>query len=318
MTMDIDYKQAYLREQSARLQAEQLIEDKSRVLFALNEELEKKVAALEHQQALLVHAEKMATLGTLSAGVAHEINNPLAYAMSNLESLQYINQSVFKLLELSQKLAQGEVSEREFREFLINMNEIHAFDVINQDIVELIDDSVEGLRRINQIVRNLLNFARPSDNEKILVDMTDGVNNALKLLKSQLKGVEVITKFQPIPLTYCNLSAINQIVVNLLINAKHACENLMQKKGRIYIEVKFSDPHIIIGVEDNGCGMSEEVKGRIFDPFFTTKSVGKGTGMGMPLVYSMVSDHQGAIDISSHANQGTNVRCLFPVINNCF
>ena len=314
MRRDIDYKQAYLREQSARLQAEQLIEDKSRVLLALNEELEKKVAALEHQQALFIHAEKMATLGTLSAGIAHEINNPLAYAMSNLESLQYTNQSVFKLLELSQKWVQGEVSEQEFRDQVVQMSEIQPFDIINQDIVELVDDSVEGLRRINQIVRNLLNFARPSDNEKILVDMTDGVNNALKLLNNQLKGVEVVAKFEPIPLTYCNLSAINQVVVNLLINAKHACENLILKNGRIDIEVTFSTPHIIIGVADNGCGMSEEVKGRIFDPFFTTKSVGKGTGMGMPLVYSMVSDHQGTIDISSHVNQGTYVRCLFPVI----
>ena len=282
-----EYKQAYLRERAARIQAEQLIEDKSRVLFALNEELVKKVADFEHQQQLFIQAEKMATLGTLSAGIAHEINNPLAYAMSNLECLQSTRLTVDKLLLLNERFTSGKLSAAQLKDTLLQLQKAQSFTAMSNEIQELVEDSREGLRRINAIVRNLLNFARPKDNEKQLADMTDAVKNAIKLLSNQLSNCEVNCHYQALPMAWCNLAAINQVMVNLLINAKHACDELSDTQAKITVTVAFTEQQICITVSDNGCGMSEHVKAHIFDPFFTTKPVGTGTGMGMTLVYAM-------------------------------
>jgi len=309
-----EYKQAYLRERAARIQAEQLIEDKSRVLFALNEELVKKVADFEHQQQLFIQAEKMATLGTLSAGIAHEINNPLAYAMSNLECLQSTRLTVDKLLLLNERFTSGKLSAAQLKDTLLQLQKAQSFTAMSNEIQELVEDSREGLRRINAIVRNLLNFARPKDNEKQLADMTDAVKNAIKLLSNQLSNCEVNCHYQALPMAWCNLAAINQVMVNLLINAKHACDELSDTQAKITVTVAFTEQQICITVSDNGCGMSEHVKAHLFDPFFTTKPVGTGTGMGMTLVYAMVHDHQGTIEIDSQQGQGTQIHCFFPIL----
>lgn len=309
-----EYKQAYLRERAARIQAEQLIEDKSRVLYALNEELVKKVADFEHQQQLFIQAEKMATLGTLSAGIAHEINNPLAYAMSNLECLQSTRLTVDKLLLLNERFTSGKLSAAQLKDTLLQLQKAQSFTAMSNEIQELVEDSREGLRRINAIVRNLLNFARPTDDEKQLADMTDAVKNAIKLLSNQLSNCEVNCHYQALPMAWCNLAAINQVMVNLLINAKHACDELSDTQAKITVTVAFTEQQICITVSDNGCGMSEHVKAHIFDPFFTTKPVGTGTGMGMTLVYAMVHDHQGTIEIDSQQGRGTQIHCFFPIL----
>ncbi|MBE0379955.1 sensor histidine kinase [Pseudoalteromonas prydzensis] len=309
-----EYKQAYLRERAARIQAEQLIEDKSRVLYALNEELVKKVADFEHQQQLFIQAEKMATLGTLSAGIAHEINNPLAYAMSNLECLQSTRLTVDKLLLLNERFTSGKLSAAQLKDTLLQLQKAQSFTAMSNEIQELVEDSREGLRRINTIVRNLLNFARPKDNEKQLANMTDAVKNAIKLLSNQLSNCEVNCHYQALPMAWCNLAAINQVMVNLLINAKHACDELSDTQAKITVTVAFTEQQICITVSDNGCGMSEHVKAHIFDPFFTTKPVGTGTGMGMTLVYAMVHDHQGTIEIDSQQGRGTQIHCFFPIL----
>ncbi|TGE84752.1 histidine kinase [Pseudoalteromonas sp. KS88] len=316
MTSKIDdFEQAYYQERAARIKAEQLIEDKSQVLSALNQELVKKVAALERQQQLFIQADKMATLGTLAAGVAHEINNPLAYVMSNNEYLLETRLVVDKLLLLNEQFASGKLDAKELKAALETLRQSQSLIEIGAEIKELIEDSDEGLRRINTIVRNLLNFSRPADNEKDLCDMTDGIKNALKLLNNQLKNYNITSHFSPLPQTMCNLSMINQIIVNLLINAKHACDVHDERDGHIHVHAGYENNKIVISVTDNGCGMSDKVKVQIFNPFFTTKPVGTGTGMGMALVYTMVTAHSGTIEIDSTEHEGTKVSCFFPVLS---
>jgi len=310
-----DFEQAYHQERAARLKAEQLIEDKSQVLYALNQELVKKVADLEVQQQLFIQAEKMSTLGTLAAGIAHEINNPLAYVMSNNEYLLQTRLTIDKILLLNEQFVSGKLEQETLKSALKKLRTSQSFIEIGAEIKELIEDSDEGLRRINTIVSNLLDFSRPSNNEKELSDMSDGVKNALKLLKNQLNNYNITTSISTLPQSMCNLSTINQVVVNLLINAKHACDAVGERDGHIHVHTGFENEKIVISVTDNGCGMSDDVKAQIFNPFFTTKAVGTGTGMGMSLVYTMVTDHLGTIDIDSTENQGTKVSCFFPVVN---
>jgi len=311
---DGNFERAFLNEQKLRLAAEQLLKDKSSVLVAINNELQKKVADLERQQALFVQTEKMATLGTLSAGVAHEINTPLAYAMSNIESLQHFNPLLVELLKLNEKYLNNEIKESRFKHEIDILNLQYPYAWIYNNLQGQVNDSVEGLKRIKQIVNDLLNIAHPtSAQDKQLTDVTMGANNALRLLSSKLKLCEIKTRFEPLPLIWCNLSSINQIFVNLLMNAWQACEYDLEKGCIIEVSIFLLDTNICIEVKDNGCGMSEDIIEHIFDPFYTTKEVGKGTGMGMTLVYAMVHEHGGKIEVNSTLGTGTTIRCLLPL-----
>ncbi|MDO6463463.1 MULTISPECIES: sensor histidine kinase [Pseudoalteromonas] len=309
-----DFEQAFLNEQKLRLAAEQLLKDKSDVLVAINNELQKKVADLEHQQALFVQTEKMATLGTLSAGIAHEINNPLAYVMSNIESLQHATPLLVTLLKLNEQYLNNEIKETHFKHELDILNLQYPYAWLYNNLPGQVNDSVEGLKRIKQIVHNLLDFAHPStQQDKQLTDITVAAKNALKLLSSKLKLCEIKTRFEPLPLIWCNLSSINQIFVNLLMNAWHACEYDLEKGCIIEVNLFEIEENICIEIKDNGCGMTEHTIEHIFDPFYTTKEVGRGTGMGMTLVYAMVRDHGGKIEINSILETGSTIHCLFPL-----
>lgn len=311
---DGNFEQAFLNEQKLRLAAEQLLKDKSTVLVAINNELQKKVADLERQQTLFVQTEKMATLGTLSAGVAHEINTPLAYAMSNIESLQNSSPLLVALLKLNEQYLNNEIKESRFKHEIDILNLQYPYAWFYNNLQEQVNDSVEGLKRIKQIVHDLLNFAHPTSSQnKQLTDVTTGANNALRLLNNKLKLCEIKTRFEPLPFVWCNLSSINQIFVNLLMNAWQACERDLEKACIIEVNIFEIDTNICLEVKDNGCGMSEDTIEHMFDPFYTTKEVGKGTGMGMTLVYAMVHDHGGKIEVSSTLGTGTTIRCLLPL-----
>lgn len=315
--MSIDghnYEKAYLREKAARDELERLLEDKTRALFDANQALEEKVKQLQNQQAVLMQTEKMATLGTLSAGVAHEINNPLAYVTSNLESIGYLKPTLVSLIKLAQQLMTEATPESDIKEAFTKLDHEQSFDFILEDLDELLDDTHEGLRRISAIVSNLLSFARPKNNSMTMADVSESLDSATKLLTNQLKNCKLECNKSPLPLTYCNLDAMNQIFVNLLLNAKYACDIVDGLYAHISIRLFTESNQIYIEVSDNGCGMTDETVKRIFEPFFTTKPVGKGTGMGMAIVYSIIQEHKGNIVVESQLKQGTKICCSFPVI----
>ncbi|KAF7764186.1 hypothetical protein PCIT_b0112 [Pseudoalteromonas citrea] len=309
-----NYEKAYLREKAARDELERLLEDKTRALFNANQALEEKIELLQNQQAVLMQTEKMATLGTLSAGVAHEINNPLAYVTSNLESIGYLKPTLVSLLQLAQKLMSQSVPEQEVIETITQLDNGLSLEFILEDLDELLDDTHEGLKRISAIVTNLLSFARPKNNLMAMSDVTESLDGAIKLLTNQLKNSKVECIKEELPLTYCNLSAINQVFVNLLLNAKYACDLMTEQYPHLVVKLSADPEYIYIEIKDNGEGMSDETIDRIFEPFYTTKPVGKGTGMGMAIVYSIVKEHRGDIYIESTLRKGSLIRCRLPIV----
>lgn len=310
---DYNYKKAYLREKSARDQLEILLEDKTRALFIANQELEEKLETIKSQQVTLMHSDKMATLGTLAAGVAHEINNPLAYVTSNVESIKFIKPVIVTLMSITQQYIDKSISATQLESMLTKLNHESDFSFILDDIDELLDDTQEGLQRISVIVNNLLDFTGLKNNLNFMADITQSLNSAISLLENQLKTCKIESYIEAIPLTYCNLSAINQVFVNLLVNAKHACDDMHTQQGKITIKLFTDQGNIYFEVADNGCGMDKLTLKQIFDPFFTTKPVGKGTGMGMAIVFNIIKEHHGYVEIESEVNKGSLIRCVIPV-----
>ena len=309
-----NYKKAYLREKAARDQLESLLEDKTRELYLANQHLQEKLTMLNNQQVALMQSEKMATLGTLSAGVAHEINNPLAYVTSNIESVIHIKPAIISLMTLAKQFIEKSITPTELETQLIKLDQECNYDFILGDINELLDDTQEGLHRIASIVNNLLNFARPKNNSMSMADITESLNSAIKLLANQLKTCNVECLNSQLPLTYCNLATMNQVFVNLLFNSKYACDQVKDREGEITVKLFSDTEYIYIEVADNGCGIDENALEHIFEPFYTTKPVGEGTGMGMAIVYNVLKEHNGSVEIESEVNVGTRIKCVVPII----
>jgi signal transduction histidine kinase len=308
---DIDaYKTAYLREKKARQLAEKLLEDKTRDLYDSVLHLEGVVSELKTMQAQLIQSEKMASLGQLTAGIAHEINNPIAYTYSNLV---YLTENILEIFKLD-KIIQDRDVEKDNADLILNnyqtmRQEIDA-DYLIADTPSLLMDSIDGIERVKTIVKNLKKISYKGDDVQVHCKINDCIDDCLKVIANELKySMDIRLELadcddilgQPYDLT--------QVFINLFMNASHACES----KGILTIKTHQHNGNVIITISDNGKGINEENILRVFDPFYTTKAVGEGTGLGLPISHAIIGKHNGKIEVHSEVNVGTCFTITLPV-----
>lgn len=301
-----------LRESRDRL--EQRVLERTAALHALNatlnqekERLAQLVKKLEAAQAQLMQSERMASIGQLAAGVAHEINNPVGFVNSNLGSLQTYVMSLLKLLAAYEQAADSlpQAATKQIAQVKKDID----FDFMCEDIVVLLTESLDGLKRVTRIVQDLKNFSHVDETDCQLADLEVGLESTLRVVWNELKyKAEVVKVFAGVPQIKCYPFQLNQVFMNLLVNASHA----LGDKGKITISTGFDDHQVWVAVQDTGKGIPPENLARIFDPFFTTKPVGKGTGLGLSLSYDIVKKHGGHIDVTSVVGQGTTMTVFLP------
>lgn len=286
-------------------------------LFKLTKQLEEEkqqqqllIHRLEEAQNQLLQSEKMAGIGQLAAGVAHEINNPVGFIFSNLQSLQDYLSRMLKyialLAKIVDKIPQPQV--QQLKSDYINRNQLG---MVLEDCPDLITESLEGAERVMAIVKSLKEFSHVDSTEWEEADIPAGIESTLRILNNELKyRAEVVRHYDDdLPLLYCQPMQLNQVFMNLLVNAAQA----MDAFGRIEVCCKVVDGKLQIQVSDNGKGIAPENLKRIFEPFFTTKPVGQGTGLGLSLSYSIISRHKGSIQVHSAVGEGTTFTIDLPV-----
>lgn len=310
---DADFLQKHLVNSvtaDGSLSAEQASE-----LIRTNEELVELCAWASEAQEKMVQSEKLASIGQLAAGVAHEINNPIGYIFSNFGTLEKYLTDLFRMLAAYEK-AEVAIVDPDVAGQLRALREDIELDYLKEDIPTLMSESREGITRVRKIVQDLKDFSRVDGNQEWLwANLNRGVDSTLNIVNNEIKyRAEVIKEYGDIPDVYCLPSELNQVFMNLLVNAAQAIDS---DRGRITVrsgvDGEGAEQQVWVEVSDTGKGMSPEVRSRIFDPFFTTKPVGKGTGLGLSLSYGIVKKHGGRIDVDSTVGQGTTFRVTVPV-----
>lgn len=297
---------------------EKRVEQRTHEILEQKEKLESAYDKLQKTQEQLVQSEKMASIGQLAAGVAHEINNPVAFVKSNLSSLSgYIN-TYQELIEKQQQVLHqiAPLDNSRFQEELEKINNYYDendIDFINQDIEGLVEESIKGTRRVTEIVQGLKVYSRASDQAMEDLDINESIQDALKMLSNELKyNCEVFTELNVLPLCQCNRGKITQVVTNLIINAVQA----MEEQGRLTVKTscqELSDSKkIIIVISDTGKGIPPDNVSKLFDPFFTTKEVGEGTGLGLSISQGIIHEHDGTIEVESILGKGTSFIITLP------
>jgi two-component system NtrC family sensor kinase len=309
---DIDYKQAYLRERIARIEAERLLDDKTRALYDNVVALELSVVDLNQTQGQLIQSEKMASIGQLAAGVAHEINNPIGFVLSNTQVMQgYVD----NLLSLERFTVEKLTAQQEldwFEEYM-QRREALEVDYIHKDINELITDSLGGLIRVKCIVENLKTVSHNSS-DFVPCQLNDCIEQALKVVMSEFKYKVVVQKqLATLPLIGAHPGQLQQVLINMFVNAAHACEQDGVLTVTTSCDAESAPGWVAIQIQDNGCGMSSEIRSKIFDPFYTTKSVGTGTGLGLSVAFGIIQKHHGKIAVESEEGQGTVFTIELPI-----
>ncbi len=271
-------------------------------------ELNDKLSMAQQQ---LVQSEKLASIGQLAAGVAHEINNPIGYIFSNFGSLQGYLAQLFEMLD-AYRAAESHIGEPQVAARLAALRQSIDLDFLQQDIPVLMNESKEGIVRVRHIVEDLKDFSRVDDNQSwVWANLHQGIDSTLNIVSNEVKyRADVVKQYGDIPEVECLPSQINQIIMNLVVNAAQAVGD---KRGLITVGTGLLEDKVWVEVADNGSGIAAENLSRIFDPFFTTKPVGKGTGLGLSLAYGIVQKHRGRIDVTSTPLQGTTFRVWLPV-----
>ncbi len=289
------------------------VERRTAQLEARNKQLSAANAEIKAAQAQLLQSEKMASLGLLAAGVAHEINNPMSFVISNISTLERYQACYQWLLTHYRSLAnEPDVEKRSALLEQINAKE-QEFDMsfIEEDIDDLLKDTQEGSLRVKEIVKGLKEFSHvDQDNKQVLYDINQCIESTLKVVNSKLKyHCELKLDLQPVPKILIAVGEMNQVFLNILVNASQA----VKEEGIIQVSSRLEDGQIVIEVKDNGEGIKPDVLTKIFDPFFTTKSVGKGSGLGLSISYGIVEEHGGTIKVSSALGVGSCFRIELPV-----
>jgi len=306
------------------LDAQALLESRNRLeervlartadLHSLNETLRQEkerlavlVKELEAAQSQLLQSERMASIGQLAAGVAHEINNPVGFVNSNLGSLQSYVANLLRLLSTFERFE--DVLPEEAAQQIGQVKKDIDFEFMCDDIRALLTESLDGLKRVTRIVQDLKDFSHVDESERQMADLEAGLESTLRVVWNELKyKAEVVKEFAGLPQIMCFPFQLNQVFMNLLVNASHALDG----KGKITIRTGFDEGQVWVEVQDTGRGIAPENLQRIFDPFFTTKPVGKGTGLGLSLAYGIVKKHGGHMEVNSVVGQGTCMRVVLP------
>ncbi|MBU2971387.1 two-component sensor histidine kinase [Pseudoalteromonas sp. C2R02] len=267
---------------------------------------------LKLSESQLVQSEKMASIGVLAAGVAHEINNPIGYVKSNLEVLSdYIDTLKEYEASISQDPILIDSSNSRYNDRKQELIEKHDIDYLFQDIFPLIKSTIGGVERVDEIVKSLKVFAREEQPNKSLVDINEGLNATLKIVWNELKyNCDIHVDLTKLPMTLAYPSKLNQVFMNLLINAGQSIE----EKGDIFVRTKVKNNKILIEIEDTGCGISQDTLSQIFTPFYTSKPVGTGTGLGLSISHNIVKQHNGEISVVSEVNKGSCFTVAIPLI----
>lgn len=258
----------------------------------------------------LLQSEKLAAIGQLAAGIAHEINNPIGFVNSNLNTLSGYLRDIFCVLDAWGAALNENPISIETQQNLRELKQAKLLDYLRGDIPELIAESREGLSRVRDIIQDLKDFAHVDKNDWELGDLHKGLDSTLNIISNELKyHCTVHKEYGEIPQISCILSQLNQVFMNLLINAAHAIET----KGDIHIRTGCTEQEVWVEISDNGKGIAPENLSRLFEPFFTTKPVGKGTGLGLSISQNIVRKHGGRIEVTSELGQGSRFRVWLPI-----
>lgn len=274
----------------------------------LEAEVERRHQENQQVQLQLLQSEKLAAIGQLAAGVAHEINNPIGFVNSNLNTLNaYIN-DIFELLNRYDRVLDEQAPN--LLEAIAKLKAEKELDYLSQDAPELIAESIDGLNRVKDIIQDLKNFSRVDSNEWELTDINKCLDSTLNIIWNELKYHCTVNKqYGDIPEIICMPSQLNQVFLNLLVNAGQAIKG----KGEITIQTGCSSSEVWVKISDTGQGIPPEHINRLFEPFFTTKPVGKGTGLGLSISQNIVKKHGGSITVESGLNHGTLFQIFLPI-----
>ncbi|MGB2804665.1 MAG: ATP-binding protein [Candidatus Zixiibacteriota bacterium] len=289
------------------------LERRTLELEAEKKRLKEAYEKLNQMQAQLLQSEKMASLGQLSAGVAHELNNPISFVHSNLGTLGEYVGDIKRLLEQYLALEGSLGTEKPCADFVGKIEELKKqmdLGFILEDFDKIISESKEGTQRVKNIVQNLKDFSHVDKEQLELADINKGIESTLNIVWNELKYKgTVVKKYGLIPEIKCYPQQLNQVFMNLLVNAAQAIET----KGEIRIRTYQEGQNVVVEISDTGGGIPKENLEHIFEPFFTTKRVGKGTGLGLSVVYGIIQKHRGKIEVESVVGKGSTFRVILPV-----
>ncbi|MBE9208011.1 GAF domain-containing sensor histidine kinase [Nostoc sp. LEGE 06077] len=282
------------------------------------QQLQTTLHELQQTQAQLIQSEKMSSLGQLVAGIAHEINNPVNFISGNISHAQQYVDDLLRLVHIYQDNC-------DYLPEIQDLTEEIDLDFLSKDLPKLIGSMSLGIKRVREIVVSLRNFSRTEQAQMTVADIHEGIDSTLLILNNRLKtscgklGIEVIKNYDILPLVECYPSQLNQVFMNIIANAIDALDG-QEKEGVITISTSLENgktltnsPYIVVRIQDNGSGMSQDVRDRLFEPFFTTKPIGKGTGLGMPICRKIIEKHNGTIECFSEPGQGTTFCIQIPI-----
>ncbi|MBE9461258.1 7TM diverse intracellular signaling domain-containing protein [Dyadobacter subterraneus] len=306
-----------IREQNISL--EKKVAERTIELTQTNLDLEDTLNKLKDAQSQLIESEKMASLGQLTAGIAHEINNPINFVSSNIRPLRRDIDDVMEILSEFDEMQQIDSIEG----IHTKLNQIDKLkkdldlDYIKTEIGLLLTGMEDGARRTVEIVKGLKVFSRVDESDLNFVNLNEGIESTLVILNYQMgTNLELVKNLGSIPNVECYGGKMNQVFMNILTNSIYAVQkgNLTDRKPTIWVKTFLKDSeHVVISIKDNGSGMSPEVKAKIYDPFFTTKDVGEGTGLGLSIVFKIIEVHYGTIEVISEVDQGTEFVITLPI-----
>ncbi|WP_210147918.1 ATP-binding protein [Aromatoleum petrolei] len=267
---------------------------------------------LKQTEGQLLQSEKLAAVGQLAAGIAHEINNPVGFVSSNLGSLQSYIERLFAILDAYERMEQELPAEHPARLGVAKLCREAELAYLRQDIPDLLSESIEGLARVKGIINDLKDFSRVDDGQREDADLHRCLESTLNVIRNEIKyKADIVREFGELPSVSCVPAQISQVFMNLLINAAQAIEAV----GTITLRTGAETDHVWIDICDTGKGIPPEIQARVFDPFFTTKPIGKGTGLGLSISHDIVRRHGGNLILTSAVGEGTTFRVTLPTGN---